>query len=124
MGGETHGGILILERTGPGVCPDLPGVSRGPFTRYPTEPPSSSIRQSLALRKVRAPFFLTRMRNWRKQGRKQMWLWSLRGSAWVIDQELYLGHGESEMPPAERDWLSPSPKTRQVKSLLQLGSMR
>jgi|SRR6516162_6026690 hypothetical protein len=91
MGGEAHGGILILERTGPGVCPDLPGVYRGPFTRYPTEPPSSSVWQSLALRKVRAPFFLTRMRDWREQGSKQTWLWSLRGNAWVIDQELYLG---------------------------------
>ena len=101
MGGEAHGGILILERTGPGVCPGLPGVPRGPFTRYPTEPPSSSVWQSLALRKVRAPFFLTRMRDWREQGSKQTWLWSLRGNAWVIDQELYLGHDESEMAPGE-----------------------
>ena len=122
MGGETHGGILTLERPGPGVTPDLPGVSHGPFTRYPTEPPSSNVWQSLALRKVRAPFFLTKMRDWREQGRKQTWLWSLRGNAWVIDQELYLGHDESEMPPAEMGWLSPSPKTRQVRVLLQLGS--
>ena len=122
MGGETRGGIL--ERTRLGVCPDLPRVSCGPFTRYPIEPPSSSVSQSLAVRKVRAPFFLTRMRNWRKQGRKQMWLWSLRGSAWVIDQELYLGHDESEMPHCREGLVSPSPKTRQVKSLLQLGSMR
>ena len=104
MGGETHGGILILERTGLGVGPDLPGVRCGRFTRYPTEPPSPSVWQSLAVRKVRAPFFLKRMRDWREQGRKQTWLWSLRGNARVIDQELYLGHDESEMPPAERDW--------------------
>jgi hypothetical protein len=91
MGGETQARILILERTGPGVCPDLPSVSRGPFTRYPTEPPSSGVWQSLALRKVKAPFLLTRMRDWRQQGWKQTWLWSLRGNAWVIDQELYLG---------------------------------
>ena len=31
MGGETHGGILILERTGLGVGPDLPGVRCGPI---------------------------------------------------------------------------------------------
>ena len=35
MGGETQARILILERTGPGVCPDLPSVSRGPFTPLP-----------------------------------------------------------------------------------------
>jgi len=99
MGREAHGGILILERNGPGVCPGLPGVSRGPFS-YPTEPPSSGVWQSLALRRVRAPFFLTWMRDWREQGWKQTWLWSLRGNAWVIDQELYLGHDESEMSPA------------------------
>jgi len=36
-----------------------------------------------------------------EQGRKKIWLWSLRGNAWVIDQELYLGHDESEMAPGE-----------------------
>jgi hypothetical protein len=122
MGGETHGGILILDRTGLGVGPELPGVPYGPFTRYPTEPPSSSVWQSLAARKVRAPFFLTRMREWREQGGKQMWLWSLRGNGWVIDQELYLGHDESEMPPAEKGLVESVPKTRQVRSLFQLGS--
>jgi hypothetical protein len=41
--------------------------------------------------KVKAPFVLTRMRDWRGRGRRYAWLWSRRGKEWVIEQELYLG---------------------------------
>src|SRR5215469_11526255 len=50
--------------------------------------------------KVKAPFVLTRMRDWRGRGRRYAWLWSRRGKEWVIEQELYLGR-YSARPRAE-----------------------
>lgn len=48
-------------------------------------------RQNFPVFRVRAPFYVTRMRDWRGNGQKQVWLWSRRGKGWVIDQELHLG---------------------------------
>jgi hypothetical protein len=50
-------------------------------------------RQNFPVFRVRAPFHVTRMRDWRGNGQKQAWLWSRRDKGWVIEQELRLGSG-------------------------------
>jgi hypothetical protein len=49
--------------------------------------------------KLKAPFLLTRMRDWRGRGRRCAWLWSRRGKEWVIEQELYFGRFQQLVPP-------------------------
>lgn len=56
------------------------------------------LRQTSVFR-VKAPYHLTRMRGWRGNGQKQVWLWSLRGKDWVVEQELYLTNGSKNVVP-------------------------
>ena len=100
MGGETHGGIWTVECAGPSE-PSPPVAPNATFTLHLGERPAATAGQNLSAYRVKAPFILTRMRDWRGLGRKQMWLWSLRGRQWVIDQEFYLRQDESEMPAVE-----------------------
>jgi hypothetical protein len=53
--------------------------------------------------KLKAPFLLTRMRDWRGRGRRCAWLWARRGKEWVIEQELYLGRFQQLVPSTRED---------------------
>jgi hypothetical protein len=55
--------------------------------------------------RLKAPFLLTRMRDWRGRGRRCAWLWARRGREWVIEQELYLGRFQQLVPPTPDDVL-------------------
>ena len=55
--------------------------------------------------KLKVPFLLTRMRDWRGRGRRCAWLWSRRGKEWVVEQELYLGRFQQLVPPTREDVL-------------------
>jgi hypothetical protein len=55
--------------------------------------------------KLKAPFLLTRMRDWRGRGRRCAWLWSRRGKEWVVEQELYLGRSQQLVPPTRENVL-------------------
>jgi hypothetical protein len=95
--GETHGEIPKVERASRGKRPKRRVGTSILRTHGPRNPPSFRASPSPSVRRVRAPFFLTEMRDL-PEGRTQMWLWSLRGKEWVIDQELYLEQG-SQIPP-------------------------
>jgi hypothetical protein len=69
-----------------------PRLSVGPTQARPTFKP-------------RAPFVLTKMRDWRGRGRRCAWLWARRGKEWVIEQELYLGRFQQLVPPTREDVL-------------------
>lgn len=56
--------------------------------------------------KLKVPFLLTRMRDWRGRGRRCAWLWARRGKVWVIEQELHLGRFQPRVPPAREDVLT------------------
>jgi hypothetical protein len=68
--------------------------------RLSLEPP-----QARPTFKLKAPFLLTRMRDWRGRGRRCAWLWARRGKEWVIEQELYLGRFQQLLPPTREDVL-------------------
>lgn len=55
--------------------------------------------------KLKAPFLLTRMRDWRGRGRRYARLWARRGKEWVIEQQLYLGRFQPLVPPTREDVL-------------------
>ena len=96
IGRETRGGILAIERYGPCGRHVACGRQAKLLASHTNEARFARVRQSLFIRRVRAPFFLTGMRDYSPElGLKQMWLWSLRGAEWVIDQELYLAGGAS-----------------------------
>ena len=83
---ETRGGPVRAKRTGLGERLN-PGNTQGvAFTQHGEVP--SDAGQHISVRKVGAPFFLTGMRARRGGGWRLMWLWSRRGSQWVIEQEL------------------------------------
>jgi hypothetical protein len=48
--------------------------------------------QACPATRIKAPFQLTKMKGFTGgQGRRLIWLWSRRGSSWVVDQEMQLG---------------------------------
>jgi hypothetical protein len=98
--GETRGEIPKVETASRGKRPKRrvgTNIHRG---HGPRKSPYFGTLQSPSVRRIRAPFFLTKMRDL-PEGRTQMWLWSLRDKEWVVDQELYLGQG-SQMPLARK----------------------
>lgn len=97
-GRETHGGTLTLQCANDAEYPSPRDEAKVSLSNqlgvqhFPAPP------QERAVFRVKAPFLLTRMRDWRGLGRKQTWLWSRRGREWVIDQELYLGRTQAQKP--------------------------
>lgn len=78
---ETHGDILAFCNA---------GETQGLVSGLPSDGLAAPQQERPAF-KVKPPFRVTRMRDWRGKGRRCAWLWSLRGRAWVVEQELYLG---------------------------------
>ena len=96
--GGTHGEIPKVDRASRNKLPKRRVETKILRRHRPRKPVAFGALQSPSVRRIRAPFLLTKMRDL-PEGRTQMWLWSLRDKEWVIDQELYLGQG-SQIPPA------------------------
>lgn len=66
--------------------------------------------------RIKAPFLLTRMRDWRGRGRRCACLWSRRDKEWIIEQELYLGRTQQPVPSTLEGPLIPADLLEQCDS--------